>query len=258
MNQYLNSPLFSFHPSVVLLQLNSHISIKVEFRLIFMVNSKMVKLRWARPFCLASNLQRNKGIIDPFLTNNPKAAVKPQEIESVDFVLVTHDHFDHLGDAFEIAKNTNAKLIGIVEIAAMAQKAGVKKENAIGMNMGSISDLGKIRVGMIPAIHSGNMVGFVVSANGKTIYDAGDTAFFSDMKLIAELYKPDVALLPIGGFFTMGPLEAAIAADLIQAKDTMPMHYGTWPPIAKDPKDFAERVKKSTVHILNVGEEIEL
>jgi L-ascorbate metabolism protein UlaG (beta-lactamase superfamily) len=219
----------------VLLQLNSHISIKVEFRLIFMVNSKMVKLRWARPFCLASNLQRNKGIIDPFLTNNPKAAVKPQEIESVDFVLVTHDHFDHLGDAFEIAKNTNAKLIGIVEIAAMAQKAGVKKENAIGMNMGSISDLGKIRVGMIPAIHSGNMVGFVVSANGKTIYDAGDTAFFSDMKLIAELYKPDVALLPIGGFFTMGPLEAAIAADLIQA-----------------------RVKKSTVHILNVGEEIEL
>ena len=118
------------------------------------------------------------------------------------------------------------------------------------MNVGSVFDLGKISVGIIPAIHSGNMVVFIVSADGKTIYHAGDTALFSDMKLISELDKPDVALLPIGGFLTMGPTEAAIAADLIQTRDIFPMHCGTWPSISKDLRDFAKRVKKSTVHIL--------
>jgi L-ascorbate metabolism protein UlaG (beta-lactamase superfamily) len=218
----------------------------------------MVKLRWLGHSAWQVTFKESTVIIDPFLTNNPKAAIKPQDIKKADYVLVTHDHFDHLGDAFEIAKATNAKLVGIFEISVMAQKAGVKEENAIGMNMGSVSDLGKIKVGMTPAIHSGNMVGFIISADDKTIYHAGDTALFTDMKLIAELYKPDVALLPIGGFFTMGPMEAAIAADLIHAKDTFPMHYGTWPPIAQDPQDFARRVKKSTVHILDPGGEIEL
>jgi len=125
----------------------------------------MARVRWLEHSAWQVTFKEAKVEIDPFLTNNPKAAIKPQDIESADFVLVTHDHFDHLGDAFEISKNTNAKLMSIFEISGMTQKAGIKKENAIGMNMDNVSDLGKIKVGMTHAIHSRNMVGFMVSAD---------------------------------------------------------------------------------------------
>jgi len=217
----------------------------------------LVKLRWLGHSAWQVNFKDSVVIIDPFLTNNPKAAVKPSDIKTADYVLVTHDHFDHLGDAFQIAKNTNAKLVGIYEISVMAQKDGIPEENTIGMNIGSVSDLGKIKVGMMPAIHSGNMVGYIISADGMTLYHSGDTGLFSDMKLIGQLYKPDVALICIGGFFTMSPLEAALAAEWVGAKVTIPMHYNTWPPIAQDAQKFAKMAKKTKVHVLNPGDEFE-
>lgn len=214
----------------------------------------MVSVKWLGHAAWIINFKDTKVIIDPFLTNNPKAAMKAQEIK-VDMVFVTHNHFDHLGDAFDIAKRNNAKLISKFELSLDAQKAGIPEANTIGMNIGSITKLGSLEIAMVPAIHSGNEGGFIIRGDGKTIYHAGDTALFSDMQLIKKLYKPDVAMLPIGGFFTMGPREATIAAKYIGAKIIFPMHYNTFPPIAQDARKFAKMVKGSKVIILEPGQE---
>ncbi|MGC8533360.1 MAG: metal-dependent hydrolase [Candidatus Parvarchaeum sp.] len=214
----------------------------------------MVSVKWLGHAAWIINFKDTKIIIDPFLTNNPKAAMKSQDV-MVDMVFVTHNHFDHLGDAFDIAKRNNAKLIGKFELSLDAQKAGVPEANAIGMNIGSITKLGSLEIAMVPAIHSGNEGGFIIRGDGKTIYHAGDTALFSDMQLIKKLYKPDVAMLPIGGFFTMGPKEAAIAAKYLGAKLVFPMHYNTFPPIMQDVNKFAKMVKGSKVIVLEPGQE---
>lgn len=214
----------------------------------------MVSVKWLGHAAWLVNFKDTKIIIDPFLTNNPKAAMKAQDVK-VDMVFVTHNHFDHLGDAFNIAKRNNAKLVGKFELSLDAQKAGISEANAIGMNIGNMVKLGSLEVAMVPAIHSGNEGGFIIKGDGKTIYHAGDTALFSDMQLIKKLYKPDVAMLPIGGFFTMGPKEAAIAAKYIGAKVVFPMHYNTFPPIVQDANKFAKMVKGSKVIVLEPGQE---
>ncbi|MCL4376119.1 metal-dependent hydrolase [Candidatus Parvarchaeota archaeon] len=214
----------------------------------------MVSVKWLGHAAWMINFKDTKVIIDPFLTNNPKAAMKAQDVKA-DMVLVTHNHFDHLGDAFDIAKRNNAKLVGKFELSLDAQKAGIPEANAIGMNIGNMTKLGSLEIAMVPAIHSGNEGGFIIRGDGKTIYHAGDTALFSDMQLIKKLYKPDVAMLPIGGFFTMGPNEAAIAAKYIGAKLVFPMHYNTFPPIVQDANKFAKMVKGSKVIVLEPGQE---
>jgi Predicted Zn-dependent hydrolases of the beta-lactamase fold len=214
----------------------------------------MVSVKWLGHAAWLVNFKDTKIIIDPFLTNNPKAAMKAQDVK-VDMVFVTHNHFDHLGDAFNIAKRNNAKLVGKFELSLDAQKAGISEANTIGMNIGNMVKLGSLEVAMVPAIHSGNEGGFIIKGDGKTIYHAGDTALFSDMQLIKKLYKPDVAMLPIGGFFTMGPKEAAIAAKYIGAKVVFPMHYNTFPPIVQDANKFAKMVKGSKVIVLEPGQE---
>ncbi|MCL4362441.1 MAG: metal-dependent hydrolase [Candidatus Parvarchaeota archaeon] len=214
----------------------------------------MVSVKWLGHAAWIINFKDTTVIIDPFLTNNPKAAMKAQDVK-VDMVFVTHNHFDHLGDAFDIAKRNNAKLVGKFELSLDAQKAGISEANAIGMNIGSMTKLGSLEIAMVPAIHSGNEGGFIIRGDGKTIYHAGDTALFSDMQLIKKLYKPDVAMLPIGGFFTMGPKEAAIAAKYIGAKIVFPMHYNTFPPIVQDANKFAKMVKGSKVVVLEPGQE---
>jgi L-ascorbate metabolism protein UlaG (beta-lactamase superfamily) len=214
----------------------------------------MVSVKWLGHAAWLINFKDTSVIVDPFLTNNPKAAMKAEDVKA-DMVLVTHNHFDHLGDAFSIAKRNNAKLIGKFELSLDAQKAGIPESNAIGMNIGSMTKFGSLEIGMVPAIHSGNEGGFIIKGDGKTIYHAGDTALFGDMQLIKKLYKPDVAMLPIGGFFTMGPKEAAIAAKYIGAKTVFPMHYNTFPPIAQDAGKFAKMVKGSKVIVLEPGQE---
>ena len=214
----------------------------------------MVSVKWLGHAAWLVNFKDTKIIIDPFLTNNPKAAMKAQDVK-VDMVFVTHNHFDHLGDAFNIAKRNNAKLVGKFELSLDAQKAGISEANTIGMNIGNMVKLRSLEVAMVPAIHSGNEGGFIIKGDGKTIYHAGDTALFSDMQLIKKLYKPDVAMLPIGGFFTMGPKEAAIAAKYIGAKMVFPMHYNTFPPIVQDANKFAKMVKGSKVIVLDPGQE---
>ncbi|MFG1449421.1 MAG: metal-dependent hydrolase [Thermoplasmataceae archaeon] len=219
----------------------------------------MVKVKWLGHAAFLVEFSKKRIVIDPFISQNPNAAIKLDQLGKVDFVLVTHNHFDHLGDAFEISKKTGAKIVGMFELSQMGKEAGVGEDNFIGMNKGSQTEFDGIKIGMTAAVHSGNEAGFVVTGDGKTIYHAGDTALFGDMKLIGEIYKPDLALLPIGGFFTMSPLEAKYAAELIGAKITVPMHFNTFPPIKQDPKKFKEMVQKNTeVKVLEPGQEISL
>lgn len=219
----------------------------------------MVKLKWLGHAAWLVEFSKTKMVIDPFLTNNPKAAMKESDLKHVDYVLVTHMHFDHLGDAYAISKRTGAKIVGMFELSQNAEKEGLNEDHFIGMNKGSQTKFGDVAIGLTAAVHSGNESGFVVSGDGKTIYHAGDTALFGDMKYIGELYNPDVALLPTGGFYTMGPKEAAVAAKLIGAKYTIPMHYGTFPGISTDPQEFRKLAGNSTqVLILKPGDEFQI
>ncbi|NJE49904.1 metal-dependent hydrolase [Thermococcus sp. 9N3] len=203
-------------------------------------------------------------LIDPFLTGNPQAAVKPEEVEA-DLILVTHAHGDHIGDAVEIAKRTGAKIVAMYDIANYISEQG--NVEVIGMNYGP-TEVDGVGIVQVPAWHSssdgkysiGNPCGYIVKLDGKTIYHAGDTFVFLDMGLFSELYGPiDVALLPIGGHFTMGPKEAAKAVELLKPKKVVPMHYNTWPPISADPEEFKKLVgDKAEVVILKPGEELEL
>ncbi len=216
----------------------------------------MVKLKWLGHAGWIVEFSNLKIVIDPFLTGNPKATMEEKDINNVKYVLVTHTHFDHIGDAYKIAKRNKAKIVGMYELSLDAEKNGLTENDFIGMNKGSLSNIGDISIGLTAAVHSGNENGFVIRGDNKTIYHAGDTALFGDMKYVGELYKPDIALLPIGGFFTMGPEEAAIATELLRPKYTIPMHYGTFPPIDSNPEKFKKLAEKYTqVIILKPGEE---
>jgi len=206
-----------------------------------------------------------KILIDPFLTGNPQAAAKPEELNA-DLILVTHAHGDHIGDAVEIARRTGAKIVAMFDVAnyLVENSEGI---TTIGMNYGP-TEIDGVRIVQVPAWHSssdgkysiGNASGYIVKLDGKTIYHAGDTFVFSDMALFRELYGPiDVALLPIGGHFTMGPREAAKAVELLKPGKVVPMHYNTWPPISADPEEFRRLVGDGAeVYILKPGEVLEL
>ncbi|HDI74492.1 MAG TPA: metal-dependent hydrolase [Thermoprotei archaeon] len=201
-------------------------------------------------------------LIDPWITGNPKAACKIEEIKRVDLILVTHDHGDHLGDAVKIARKTGAAFAGIYELANYMNNQGVRK--AYGMNIGGSIKIKDIEVILVPAFHSaerGREVGYVIRGKEATIYHAGDTGLFYDIKLYADLYPVDIALVPIGGLYTMDPLQAAEFITLIKPKVAIPMHYGTFPPIDKDPKDFQKAVEDkgigTKVVILKPGEKYE-
>ncbi|OGS42492.1 MAG: metal-dependent hydrolase [Euryarchaeota archaeon RBG_16_62_10] len=211
---------------------------------------------------------RDKVLIDPFLTGNPKAAIAADKVEC-DIICVTHGHGDHLGDAVNIARRTKATVASIVEMSDYLQKCGV---NSVGFNLGGTAKIRNTKITMVPALHSSSIaapglefsaampVGMVIDS-GTVVYHAGDTTVFGDMKLIGDLHAPELAMLPIGGFFTMDPREAALATKLIGPKVVVPMHYGTWPQIEQDPKEFEKLVRKSSkakVVIMKPGDTLEV
>lgn len=198
-------------------------------------------------------------IIDPFLKGNPVAATTPDKINQVDVVIVTHDHGDHLGDAFAICEKTKATLVGIHEIAVMAQEKGLEAE---GMNIGGTIKVKGVTIHMVNAIHScekGDPAGVVIEMDGKTLYHAGDTSLTYDMKLIGEFFKPDLSFLPIGDRYTMGVPSAVKAVEFTQTKKVIPIHYGTFPLVAANPQEFKNKVGDSAeVIILKQGESYNL
>lgn len=186
-------------------------------------------------------------VFDPFLQENPQASLKPEDLKT-DYVLVSHGHYDHLGEAYEIAEANKAMIISTSEISNDAQKRGL---SAHPLNIGGKFNFPFGWVKLTLAFHGsgiagGHACGFVVNYCGKNIYFAGDTGLFSDMKLIGELTPLDIALLPIGDNYTMGIDDAVIAASFLKAELVIPYHYNTWPLIATDPEEFKNKVERKT------------
>lgn len=219
------------------------------------------KFHYINHACFMVEKNNSAIIFDPFLDGNPEG-LTADDIK-VDYIFVTHGHFDHLGSAFEIAKKCDATIISTAEICGLAGEAGCK---AHGMHLGGtfMFPFGKVRV--TPAFHGsgvpgGHACGFVVDFYGTQLYFAGDTALFSDMQLLPKLDPFTYAVLPIGGNFTMDPKDAAIAAKFLQAKYVIPVHYNTWPPITQDVQAYKADVEANTdskVLIVNPGESIEM
>lgn len=201
-------------------------------------------------------------LFDPFLTDNPFKTGMPDDIQC-DYILVSHGHFDHLGDALKIAKRTGATVISTAEIAGLCGEQGVKT-HAMHLGGKHAFDFGYVRITLAfhgAGVPGGHACGFVVNLGGTTVYFAGDTGLFGDMALIGRLEKIDCALLPIGDNFTMGPQDAAEAAAMLKPRLVVPMHYNTWPLIAQSPEDFKRDVEERfsiPVKIVNPGETITL
>ena len=210
-----------------------------------------------------------KILIDPFISENPNTPVKNKDL-APELILITHGHNDHLGDALEIAQNTGAPILTSFDLAKYLSRPGV---NTIGINIGGTYSFKNTKIKMTQAWHSssitmangtfygGTAAGFLIQTAGLTLYHAGDTALFGDMEKVIARTPIDVAFLPIGGHFTMGPDDALIAAHWLKARQIIPMHYNTFPLINQDAEAFALAVKdrtESNCLILKAGEWLEV
>lgn len=192
-------------------------------------------------------------LIDPFIAQNPKFPKGFELPSKIDYILLTHGHGDHVSDVVPVAAKHGAKVVAIYELADYVAKKGVLE--TVGMNLGGTVQLDDVAATMVDAKHSagaqdekgthyvGVAAGYVIHIEGgQTLYHSGDTNVFGDMKLIGDLYRPKVAMLPIGGHFTMGPKEAALAVNLLQPQVVLPIHFGTFPVLTGTPDALAELV----------------
>jgi L-ascorbate metabolism protein UlaG (beta-lactamase superfamily) len=190
-------------------------------------------------------------LLDPYLANNPACPPSLKSVPQLDILLLTHGHFDHFEDAVRLARALKPKVVANFEICQFLEQEGIT--GTVPMNKGGSQTVEGIRVTMVPASHSssirsgdrilpgGEAVGYVLEfENGFKVYAAGDTTVFGDMKLIADLYRPDLTLLPIGDLFTMGPREAAAACRLMRPRRVIPIHYATFPALTGTPGALRE------------------
>ena len=208
-------------------------------------------------------------LVDPWFEGNPKSPKGYQPPDKIDLLLLTHGHDDHFHDAVKVAKKTKAQVIGIYELTSWMQGHGIERLSP--MNYGGNLQAGDVRISMVEARHSssivdggktyyaGNPCGYVLTAEGApTIYLAGDTSLFGDMKLFKDLYAPEIAVLPIGDNFTMGPKHAALAAGYLGVKTVIPVHYGTFPALTGTPEELKTHLEGSGIAVIapNPGENV--
>lgn len=224
----------------------------------------MVKFSYYGHACFLLDDGTHKVLADPFLTGNPAASVQAGAVDC-DYILVTHAHGDHLGDAPEIAARTGAEIVSTPEVLGLCEQRakGIKGH---GMNIGGSLALPFGKVRMVFAQHSagvpgGIACGYVIYIGGMVIYFAGDTALFSDMELIGRKDSIDFAVLPVGDNYTMGLEDAAMATKLLGTRHVIPVHYDTWPVIQQDVKHFkeiTESLSRASVHIVKPGEDLDM
>ena len=208
--------------------------------------------------------------VDPWLSN-PKCPEGEKEPERIDIIALTHGHGDHVGETAELGKRFSPKLVAIIELAAWLEGEGFPSGGDLGFNKGGTVEVDGIKFSMTHAVHSsamygdgppiylGEAAGYVVEfENGTKIYFAGDTAAFSDMQIIGKYLEPDVAVLPIGDHFTMGPRQAAVALELLGTKRCIPCHYGTFPMLSGTPDELRQHAPGVEVLALEPGETITL
>ncbi|MCB0045774.1 MAG: metal-dependent hydrolase [Caldilineaceae bacterium] len=209
-----------------------------------------VKLTYYGHSTFGADVDGTKLIIDPFFApNNPVATVTVDEVEA-DFILITHGHSDHIVDAVALAKRTGAQCIANFEIVGWLNNQGIDNTHPLHIGGGNSFPFGRVKMtiahhgsGLPDGSYGGNPGGFLINFNdGTDVLFAGDTALTYDMRLIGEVGGVDLAVLPIGDNFTMGPDDAVIAAEFIKAKRVVPCHYNTWPYIEQDPNAYADKL----------------
>jgi L-ascorbate metabolism protein UlaG (beta-lactamase superfamily) len=202
-------------------------------------------------------------IFDPWVSTNPSCPERAKKVGPLDLMLITHGHSDHTGDAVPIARSSGADVVAPYELSVWLQQKGLKR--VTGMNPGGTLRTHGLTITMVPAVHSssadsesgmpymGPAVGYVIRLeDGLTIYYAGDTAVFGDMKLIGEMYRPTIGFLPIGDLYTMGPEQAAVACDLLGIRQVVPMHWGTFPELTGTPVRLRELVAPKGIAVLDI------
>jgi L-ascorbate metabolism protein UlaG (beta-lactamase superfamily) len=236
-----------------------------------MLQTRGNKLTWLGHAAFKIETPTGKVIlVDPWILTNPMCPEEDKKFERIDTMLVTHGHFDHIADAVELGKKFKPQIVGIYELCAWLESKGVSGTNS--MNKGGTQKVGEIEVTMVNALHScgikdgdqivygGEACGYIIRLpGGLTIYHAGDTAVFGDMKIIADLYAPDLAMLPVGDHFTMGPREAALAIRMLNVRHVIPMHFGTFPLLTGNPEQLRQLTRDINgleIHALKPGESL--
>jgi len=229
------------------------------------MNLKGIKLTWLGHAAFRIETPGGKTILlDPWIMSNPMCPEKEKDVKRADIMLCTHGHFDHIADAVELARKLDPLIVGMPELCGWLEKKGAKKLS--GMNKGGTQTVEDIRVTMVHADHScgiqdgdqivygGEACGYVIEfSNGVKIYHAGDTNVFGDLQIIRELYAPEIAMLPIGDHYTMGPREAAYACKLLKPGTVIPMHFGTFPVLTGRPSDLRKLVSDVEIEELQPG-----